>query len=336
MTICKTLNCKDGCAKILFSRMKQALVTGGAGFIGSHMVEKLLKEGYEVTIFDNLSTGLKENIPNKVTFIEGDTSIKSDVDKAFEKDFDVVFHIAGCASAINSFTDPFNDIYANFIGTVNIVQKCIEKKVPRLLYASSMTIYGIVKELPVNETHPAVPISYYGISKYAAERYVHATGMRKDLPAPLQVTSFRMFNVYGPKQSLTNPYQGVMAIFIGNVLRNEPITIFGDGQQSRDFVYIDDVVDAWVASIDNKKAYGEVFNVGLGEDTSVNTLIKTIIQVLGKDPEIYPIIKKPGRPGDQRHMRADIVKITEALHWQPKYSLEKGLHQTLQWAKKQK
>ncbi len=313
--------------------MKRVLVTGGAGFIGSHMVERLLKEGYKVTVLDNLSTGLMENVPNEVTFIKGDTSVKEDIDKAFEENVDLVFHIAGCASAINSFTDPYTDIYANFIGTVNIIQKCVEKKVPRLLYASSMTTYGLVNKLPVGETHPAVPISYYGISKYAAERFVHATGMRKDLSSQFNVTSFRMFNVYGPHQSLTNPYQGVMAIFIGNVLRHEPINIFGDGEQSRDFVYIDDVVDAWVTTIDKPQTFGEVYNVGLGIDTSMNTLTQTIIRVLKEDPKSYPILRKEGRPGDQRYMRADISKIGQAIGWKPRYSLEKGLQKTLEWAK---
>lgn len=315
--------------------MKRVLVTGGAGFIGSHMVERLLKEGYRVTVLDNLSTGLMENVPSEITFIKGDTSIKEDLDNAFQENFDLVLHIAGCASAINSFTDPFNDIYANFIGTVNIVQKCVEKKVPRLLFASSMTTYGVVEKLPVDETYPAVPISYYGISKYAAERYVHATGMRKDLSSPLNVTSFRMFNVYGPRQSLTNPYQGVMAIFIGNVLRNEPINIFGDGEQSRDFIFIEDVVNAWISTIDKPQTYGEVYNVGLGRDTSVNVLTQTIINVLGKDSKTYSIHKKEGRPGDQRHMRADISKIEKAIGWKPKHTLREGLDKTLEWAKRQ-
>lgn len=314
-------------------REKHVLVTGGAGFIGSHMVRRLLKEGYSITVLDNLSTGLKENIPQNVLFIQGDTSNVKDVEKAFERKLDIVFHIAGCASTINSFTDPFSDIRANFIGTANIVKKCVDTGVNRLLFASSMTVYGQVLTLPVNEEDTTRPISYYGITKYAAERFAHATGMRTDVSEKLQVTSFRMFNVYGPRQSLTNPYQGVMAIFIGNVLRNEPITIFGDGLQSRDFVYIDDVVDAWVNSIENEKTYGEVFNVGFGEDRSINDLTATIMKTLNKNPSEYPIKRKEQRPGDQRHMRADISKLKNAIHWNPKYNLQKGLEKTIAWAK---
>ncbi len=312
---------------------KHVLVTGGAGFIGSHMVERLLTDGYDVTVLDNLSTGLKTNIPSSARFIQGDTANSDDVEKAFEKIPDVVFHIAGCASTINSFTDPLADVRANFIGSINIVKKCVEAKITRLLYASSMTVYGPVENLPVQETHNAAPISYYGITKYAAERFVHATGLRNDLPGKLNVTSFRMFNVYGPRQSLTNPYQGVMGIFIGNVIRNEPIKIFGDGQQSRDFVYIDDVVDAWVNSIDNEKTYDQVFNLGFGIDKSIHDLISTIMDTLQKDQKIYPISYFPARPGDQKHMRADISKLENAINWKPHNNLQMGLEKTIAWAK---
>lgn len=312
---------------------KHALVTGGAGFIGSHMVDRLLKENYTVSILDNLSTGLKKNIPSNVNFIKGDTSREEDVERAFRNKPDVVFHIAGSASTINSFTNPLSDIYANFIGTVSIVKKCVEKKVNRLSYASSMTIYGPVEKFPIKEDHPATPISYYGITKYAAERFALATGLRNDLKTKLNVTAFRMFNVYGPRQSLTNPYQGVMAIFIGNVLRNEPITIFGDGLQSRDFVYIDDVVDVWIKSINSKNTFGEVFNIGFGKNRSINDLTETIIKTLDKNPKTYQILHKNQRPGDQRHMRADIAKLSRAIGWKPRYDLQKGLENTISWAR---
>ncbi len=312
---------------------KHILVTGGAGFIGSHMVDRLLKDGHNITVLDNLSTGSKNNIPKNVNFIKGDTSNPKDVEKAFEKKPDVVFQIAGCASTITSFSNPLSDIYANFIGTVNIVKKCVEANVDRFLYASSMTTYGHVKEIPVKETHPCVPISYYGITKYAAERFVHATGIRPDLKTKLNVTSFRMFNVYGPRQSLTNPYQGVMAIFIGNVLRHEPIKIFGDGKQSRDFVYIEDVVNAWIGSIDKEKTFGQVYNLGFGKDRSIIELTNTIMETLGNDPKKYKMSFHKERPGDQRHMQASITKLGNDLGWKPKYDLQKGLEKTIEWAK---
>ncbi|MDP3988037.1 MAG: SDR family NAD(P)-dependent oxidoreductase [Candidatus Levybacteria bacterium] len=316
-------------------KRKNILVTGGAGFIGSHMARRLLDEGNKVTVFDNLSTGIKSYIPKAADFILGDVKEEKDVKKVFSKKFDVVFHIAGCASTINSFADPLMDIKTNFIGTVNVVKQCIEKSVPRLLYASSMTVYGHPKRIPIDEESPTKPISYYGIAKYSAERFVHATAQRIDLNAPFNATSFRMFNVYGERQSLTNPYQGVMAIFIGNVLRKEPIVIFGDGKQSRDFVFIDDVVDAWVQNINNKKTFGEIFNLGYGTDISINELTETIIKTIGFDAKKYKVIYKKARPGDQRHMRADVSKLKKMANWKPKYNLEEGLKKTIEWAKKE-
>lgn len=314
---------------------KNVLVTGGAGFIGSHMTQRLLDEGHKVTVFDNFSTGIKSYVPKAADLILGDVKEENDVKKIFSKKFDVVFHIAGCASTISSFTDPLMDIKTNFIGTVNVVKKCIEKKIPRFLYASSMTVYGHPQNLPIDEDSPTRPISYYGIAKYSAERFVHATAQRVDLVAPFNATSFRMFNVYGERQSLTNPYQGVMAIFIGNVLRKDPIVIFGDGKQSRDFVFIDDVVDAWVQSIDNKKTFGEAFNLGYGTDISINELTETIIETVGFDTKKYKVIYKKARPGEQRHMRADISKFKRLGNWEPKYNLKEGLRRTIKWAKRE-
>jgi len=199
-----------------------------------------------------------------------------------------------------------------------------------------MTVYGKVDKLPIDENFPCRPISYYGISKYASERFVHATAERIDLKKPFNATSFRMFNVYGSRQSLTNPYQGVMAIFIGNVLRGEPVIIFGDGEQSRDFVYIDDVVDAWVNSMDNPETYGHVYNVGYGVDISVNQLTREIIRILKHNPKKYPIFYEDTRPGDQRQMKASIESLKRALGWKPRFDIKKGLDQTIRWAKEQR
>lgn len=209
---------------------KTALVTGGAGFIGSHMVDRLIELGYGVVVLDNEATGFRENVNAKAEYIRGDVSKPEDVEQAFHYEVDVVFHIAGQASTIRSFDDPEGDLRVNINGTINAVKKCLEHRVPRLLYASSMAVYGHPETLPISESQPRKPISYYGITKYAAERYVHATAERVDLDFEFNVTSFRMFNVCGERQSLSNPYQGVVGIFIGNMLRDEPITIHSDGE----------------------------------------------------------------------------------------------------------
>ncbi len=218
------------------------LTTGGAGFIGSHMAERLVTDGHHVVVVDNEATGRAENVPSGAHYVRGDVTDQACLEDIFASGLDAVFHVAGQVSLIRSFTDPQVDLRTNIGGTVNVLQLCVKYRVPRLLYASSMTVYGSTDVLPTPEGTPCRPVSYYGITKYAAERYVHTTAERVDLDFEFRVTSFRMYNVYGPRQALDNPYQGVLGIFLGNLLRGEPITIFGDGTQSRDFIYIDDIV----------------------------------------------------------------------------------------------
>ncbi len=314
--------------------MKTVLVTGGAGFIGSHVVDRLIKK-YKVVVFDNLITGKKEFVNKKAIFEKGDVSKKASFENVFKKyKLDVVLHIAGQPSIVNAFSDPVLDVNTNFIGTINATTLCIKYKVSRLLYASSMTLYGNPEKLPIKEDAKPIPINYYGIAKLASERFVHVTADRVDLPTEFVPTSFRMFNVYGPRQSLTNPYQGVLAIFMGNVLRNEPITIFGKGDQGRDFVYVDDVARIWVDSISNRKSFNNVYNIAAGKQTPILELAKIVIKACGHDPKKYPIVFEPKRSGDQKFIQADISKAKKDLNFNPEFSLSRGLLQTLSWAKK--
>jgi UDP-glucose 4-epimerase len=312
--------------------MKSCLVTGGAGFIGSHIADHLVESGYRVVIIDNESTGFRENVNPKAIYVLGDVTNLEDLQRVFSYGVDVVFHIAGQASTIRSFNDPLGDLDINVVGTINVVQKCLEHRVPHLLYASSMTAYGRPSELPIHEEMPCCPVSYYGVTKYAAERYVHATALRNDLDFPFHVTSFRMFNVYGERQRIDNPYQGVMGIFIGNVIRNEPIIIHGDGEQSRDFIYISDVVDAWIQAWHNPTAYEQVFNLGTGRRHSINQLADAILAAFDNSRENYPVQYAPLRPGDQRHMEADVAKAARILEWQPQVSFASGVDRTARWA----
>jgi len=292
--------------------MKRALVTGGAGFIGSHLADALLLNDYDVVVLDNESTGstgFRENVPEQAKYVQGDIS------------------------TIRSFDHPNADLNTNVVGTLKMLEACMQNRVPRFLYASSMTCYGHPDEIPTSENTPSVPISYYGITKYAAERYVLSTALRNDLDFDFHATAFRMFNVYGERQSLENPYQGVMAIFIANLLHNEPIAIHSDGKQTRDFVYIDDVVDAWMSAVEKPQAYGGVFNLGTGEGISINQLVDQILWANGKDRANHPVRYGPERPGDQKHMKADISKAMSVLNWSPKISLAEGMEKTIQWAR---
>jgi UDP-glucose 4-epimerase len=195
-----------------------------------------------------------------------------------------------------------------------------------------MTIYGNCKTVPTPENEPCWPDSYYGITKLAAERYVHATAERPDLEFPLHVTSLRMFSVFGPGQPFDNPYQGVLGIFIGNMLRGEPITIFGDGEQTRDFVYIDDIVEGWVRALNSPAAAGGVFNLGSGRSLSINELATRAVAAFGRQGA-QDIVRAPKRPGEQRSVQADIGRARSVLGWEPRTTFEQGLAETVRWAR---
>lgn len=314
--------------------MNKILVTGGAGFIGSHVVDKLIEKKYKVVVLDNLISGKKLYVNKKAIFEKGDVSDKKSLERIFRKyKFSSILHIAGQPSIVNAFSDPVLDVNTNFIGTINMVMMAQKYKVARFLYASSMTLYGNQDKLPIKEDAKPAPINYYGVAKFASERFVHITSDRVDLTYPFHPTSFRMFNVYGPRQSLHNPYQGVLAIFMGNVLRNEPITIFGDGKQGRDFVYVEDVAKVWVNTLSNHRSFGNAYNIGYGKQTSIIELAKTVIEACGFDPKTYPIKMKPKRSGDQRFIESDIFLARRDLLFNPTTELAEGIKQTLRWAK---
>ena len=311
----------------------KVLITGGAGFIGVHLARRLLADGHEVIAADNESNGDLSLVPRGTKAVRADVTRPEELDPVFAGGIDAVCHIAGQVSIIKAFSDPVGDLRTNTEGTVQTLKLCVKYKVPRLLYASSMTLYGDCKVVPTPESEPCVPDSYYGITKFAAERYVHSTAARPDLGFDFSVTSLRMFSVYGPGQSYNNPYQGVLGIFSGNVLRGEPITIFGDGQQTRDFVFVGDIVDGWSRALTNKAAKGQVINLGGGRETSINDLAHAVTGAFGFAKGKYDIRHAPGRPGEQRSVQADVSKARELLGWEPKTSFEEGLKQTVAWAK---
>lgn len=315
------------------STSKRVLITGGAGFIGSHIAERLLASGHHVIALDNESTGNRANLPSLVEFVSGDVCDSYTLNRVFERDVDAVMHIAGQASIRLSFADPAADLNTNTLGTIRVLQACLAHRVPRLLFASSMTIYGSTPLTPTPETTPPDPISYYAITKYAAERYVHATAARRDLGFDFHATSFRMFNVYGERQSLTNAYQGVFAIFIGNVLRGEPIKIYSDGKQARDFVHVSDVARAWVDALENSATYGQVINLGTGVTTSVNQLADLVLKAFGHTRETYPVEYHEAHAGDMRASAADITRARELLNWSPLVPIQHGMPETIEWAK---
>jgi len=314
---------------------KRILLTGGAGFIGSHLAAYLLSRDYHVIVYDNESTGNRANLPPQVEFISGDVCDSEALGAVFSQGIDAVLHIAGQASIRVSFADPDTDLNVNTRGTIRVLQQCIAHRVPRLLFASTMTVYGDRPTIPTPENEPPNPISFYAVTKYAAERYVHITAERPDLDFTFNATSLRMFNVYGPGQRLNNPYQGVLAIFIGNVLRGEPIKIFGDGEQARDFVHVADVARAWADALENPAAYGQVINIGTGVALSVNQICDLVLAAFGHTRATYPVEYFPSHAGNMRCAAADITRARELFGWQPQIDITQGMAETIAWARKQ-
>ena len=300
----------------------KALVTGGAGFIGSHLVDRLMEKGFEVTVLDNFSTGSLKNLSQhlgKANFhlIEGDIRNERDVKKAL-KDVDFVFHLAAIVSVELSIKNPILVNEVNVCGTLNLLEESLNSGVERFVYISSCAVYGNPIRLPIDEEHPTKPISPYGVSKLASENYCQVFHEIYGL----ETVSLRLFNVYGSRQAM-GPYSGVITKFIDRLKDGKPPIIYGDGKQTRDFVYVQDVVDACLLSLNSKGCVGESINIGSGVETSISDLAEILIELFGLS-DVKPKYAQP-RAGDIRRSCASLNKAKRLLGYQPKISLREGL-----------
>ena len=300
----------------------KVLVTGGAGFIGSHVVDRLLELGHEVAVVDDLTSGRVANLSPAATLYETDITgpALDDVLRAVRPE--VVCHYAAQISVTHSMRDPVADANTNILGSLNLLQSCVRNGVRKVVYTSSGgAIYGEPQYLPCDEGHPVQPLSYYGASKFAVEKYLYVYRLTHGL----DYTALRLGNVYGPRQDPTGE-AGVVAIFAQAMLQGRPITIYGTGEQERDFVFVRDVAEASVAALE--MGGGDAYNIGTGAGTSINhiyTLLKQGAAYAGE------AAYGPDRPGDVFKIYLDVAKAREGLGWAPRYSLEDGLRETLQW-----
>jgi UDP-glucose 4-epimerase len=258
--------------------MANYLVTGAAGFIGAAIAKKLLKDGHKVVTIDNLSTGVVENIPEGTVFIEGDCAEPDVYMKVPHDKYDAIFHIAGQSSGEISFDDPIYDIRTNAESTLLLLKFAQQNGCTRFIYASTMSVYGNKPDKPINEYESCNPQSFYGVGKLASEHY-----MRIYNQFGINSTSLRLFNVYGPGQNLSNLRQGMVSIFMAQLLDSYSIQVKGSGERYRDFIYIDDVVHAFISCLETKATWNKVINIGTGVRTTVSILVKLLVELSGQD-----------------------------------------------------
>lgn len=308
--------------------MNKILVTGAAGFIGAAVARKLVEKNYEVYTIDNLSTGKKENIPDKVEYVIGNVYDKEKLAELEKVTFDAIIHIAGQSSGEVSFEDPEYDLNTNTVSTLMLLKLALKQKCKKFIYASSMSVYGDAEKELVTEQTPAVPKSFYAVGKLASENY-----MRIYSSYGITCTAMRFFNVYGIGQNMDNMKQGMASIYLSQALKNGHILVKGAKDRFRDFVYIDDVVDAVLLAMKRCEGGFEAYNVSNMRPVTVEHVIEVIKEKLGEDITVEYV---EGTPGDQHGIYGNNKKIISELGWRPQTDFEAGMEKMIEWARRLK
>jgi UDP-glucose 4-epimerase len=302
------------------------LVTGGGGFIGSHLADLLLEQGHSIRVLDNFSTGRRSNLPKEhltLDIITGDIRVKDDVEKAVSG-VDAIVHLAAVASVQASVEDPIGTHEVNLIGTVNLLEAAKKHNVKKFVFASSAAVYGNTEHVPVSEQCLLSPLTPYAADKLSSEYYIDFYRRQYDLDPVI----FRFFNIFGPRQDPSSPYSGVISIFMQRAIDSQPITVFGDGLQSRDFVYVADLVRLLANAVTGQNLHPYAMNVGNGEQTNLKDLFEMITQFTANDLDV--IYSEP-RSGDIRHSCAVNSLLMEKMGYKSKYPVVDGLKITYDW-----
>ena len=302
------------------------LVTGGAGFIGSHTVDELVRRGHGVVVLDDLSSGKEENLADvrtKITFMKGSITDIETVQKAMHQ-AEFVIHLAARTSVPRSVKDPIDTNRINVEGTLNVLVAARDNRVRRVVFAASSSAYGETPTLPKKEAMQPMPISPYGVSKYVGELYAQAFGRCYGL----ENVCLRYFNIFGPRQDPDSPYSGVLSRFTNAFLQEEPPVVFGDGEQSRDFTYVENAVQANLVACEAPAASGNVFNIGTGDRYTLNQTLEILRRLSGRNLQAK---YEPPREGDIRDSQADISAARQVLGYEPTVRFEEGLERTYEW-----
>jgi nucleoside-diphosphate-sugar epimerase len=302
------------------------LVTGGAGFIGSNTVDELVRRGHGVVVLDDLSSGKEDNLADvrgKITFIKGSITDLEMVQKAMLQ-ADYVIHLAARTSVPRSVKDPIDTNRINVDGTLNVLVAARDNKVKRVVFAASSSAYGDTPTLPKSENMQPIPISPYGVSKYVGELYAQTFGRCYGL----ETVCLRYFNIFGPRQDPDSPYSGVLSRFATAFLDSTPPVVFGDGEQTRDFTFVDNAVAANILASEAPTASGRTFNIGTGHSVSLNQVLNMLQKISGKNLEAK---YEAAREGDIRDSLADIRLAQESLAYEPSIQFEEGLERTFAW-----
>jgi UDP-glucose 4-epimerase len=311
--------------------MKTSIVTGGAGFIGSNLAKRLIEKGEKVIILDDLSTGFLKNIPDGAAFYQVDVSnLQELLHVRFPEKIDTIFHFAAQSSGEASFDDPSRDIDVNYRSTYNMLKFADIVKAERFIYSSSMSVYGEVDlevAEQISENHDCNPSSYYGCNKLASEKLIGIYTRESNI----KPTIFRFFNVYGPGQNMHNLKQGMVSIYMSFLMKDIPITVKGSLDRFRDFVYVDDVTDAVLKSVDSLDMYYGIYNLGTGMKTTVYELLMAILNAFGKDDFKKWVRVEGNTPGDIKGFVADMTKLKKVLNWSHSYDIKTGIHKMKSW-----